>query len=103
MKSIMQEKGSTCYLCEMEGKCYTHAYLEEHHIFPGKPNRKKSEKYGLKVYLCLRHHRGNKEGVHFNRENFTKIAVAGQKKFEEIYSRDKFIEEFGRSYILDDE
>lgn len=34
-----------CWLCGRWG------WLEEHHIFGG-ANRKKSEKYGLKVGLC---------------------------------------------------
>ena len=57
-KSIMEDpKNRACWACG--------AYApEEHHVFYGVANRKKSEKYGLKVHLCSRHHRDNLDGVH---------------------------------------
>lgn len=38
-----------CFLCGATGGADP---LDRHHIFPGTANRKKSEKYGLVVYLC---------------------------------------------------
>lgn len=55
MKSIIQ-KEKRCYICGLYD-------VEEHHVFFGTANRKMSEKYGLKVYLCYEHHRGTL-GVH---------------------------------------
>ena len=49
MDSIMQEEG-ICYLCGSSG-IDDMCGLEQHHVFGG-PNRKLSERYGLKVYLC---------------------------------------------------
>lgn len=59
-KSILQ-KDKECFLCTRMQD------LEQHHIFGG-PNRKWSEKYGLKVWLCPRCHRDPRQGVHFNRD-----------------------------------
>ena len=53
---MMTQKGE-CYLCGALGQ------TEEHHCFGG-PNRRLSEKYGLKVYLCLSCHRTGPNAVH---------------------------------------
>lgn len=92
MKSIMQDK-EECYLC------HTTYWLEEHHIFGGNPNRKKSEKYGLKVKLCHFCHNEPPNGVHFNQEKMLKLKQAGQRAFEEHYPDKDFLIEFGRNYI----
>jgi len=49
--SILQNN-KECYIC------HTTKNLEAHHIFFG-PDRKTSEKLGLKVWLCQDHHRGD--------------------------------------------
>ena len=52
-KSIMQHE-KECYICRKlvgAGVPLPGAGLEEHHIF-GAANRKLSEHYGLKVWLC---------------------------------------------------
>ena len=56
-KSILQ-KDKECFLCTRMQD------LEQHHIFGG-PNRKWSEKYGLKVWLCQRCHRDPRQGGSF--------------------------------------
>lgn len=58
-KSIMQDKcGGECYLCNLLlGIDTPAACREEHHVMHGTANRKLSEHYGLKVYLCPYHHR----------------------------------------------
>lgn len=89
MRSILQNKDDGCLIC---GNPYT----EEHHVFFGTANRKLSEKYGMKVYLCAEHHRG-RIGVHQDRDLDLLIKKMAQKKFEETYTAD-FIETFGRSY-----
>jgi hypothetical protein len=48
MKSIMQRDIEHCYICG--GRA-----TEEHHCIYGTANRKLSEKYGLKVYMCPYH------------------------------------------------
>lgn len=95
MKSIiMNEKDRKCYLCGAVG-----GVLEWHHIFGGNPNRKKSEKYGLKVRLCPRCHRDNKAGVHSNAEAADYLHRIGQKAFERTHTRKEFCEIFGKNYL----
>ena len=65
--SILHDKSSrTSYLCvTLHDNWNEHRILDEHHIFGG-PNRKNSEEYGLKVYLCHDHHIYGPEAVHNN-------------------------------------
>lgn len=89
MRSIIQSE-KECYFCKSP-------YVEEHHCLGG-ANRKLSEKYGLKVWLCHKHHNEAPFGVHFNRKNMDKIRKIAQRKFEETHTREEFIKIFGRSY-----
>lgn len=91
MKSIIQEK-KECYFCG------TTIGLEEHHIYEGR-NRQNSEKYGLKVWLCNRHHTSD-EGVHFNPLLARLLKIIGQLYFERTYDED-FISIFRRNYKED--
>lgn len=91
MKSIIQTT-KECYVCK------TIFDLHEHHIFEGIANRKLSEKYGLKVWLCSRHHNMSNEGVHFNKALENELKILGQRKFEETYE-ENFLKVFGRNYI----
>lgn len=94
-KSIMEPKGcKTCFACNTTG------YTEEHHIFHGNANRRKSEIWGLKVRLCYMHHRDSRLGVHGKNIELDKsLKAAGQQEFEARYSRKKFMEEFGKNYL----
>lgn len=92
MKSIIQEE-KECYVC------HTTYNLQDHHIIYGTSNRKQSEKYGLKVWLCQEHHTGN-AGVHFNRDLDLHLKMLAQEKFETLYgARNEFIRAFGKSYL----
>lgn len=97
-KSIMHNKGRGCYLCEKHGGHIPDMTLQEHHCFGG-PNRKLSEKYGLKVYLCLFHHTQGKEAVHNNASVMQEVHEDGQRAFEAYYPDLSFREIFGRNYI----
>lgn len=66
-------------------------------VFEGR-NRKNSEKYGLWVYLCGKHHNLSNEGVHFNKEFDNKLKKLGQEKFEENYPSIDFISIFYKNY-----
>ena len=59
-------------------------YVEKHHVF-GAANRQNSEKYGLTVWLCHKHHNEPPEGVHFNRRFMDELHEWGQKQFETYY------------------
>lgn len=92
MKSIIQSN-KECYVCK------TTFGLHDHHIIFGTANRKKSEKYGLKVWLCQEHHTGQ-TGVHFNKALDLKLKKIAQRNFEKIQgSREQFLKEFGKNFL----
>ncbi len=103
-KSIMQ-KNKECYLCRKQAGLSGYygplsvAGLECHHIMHGTANRKISEKYGLKVWLCVRHHREGPEAVHTNRDIDLELIKDGQTKFEELYSHDEWMSAFMKNYL----
>lgn len=92
-KSIIQTE-KECFLCGSQ------IWLEEHHMFGG-GNRKLSEKYGLKVYLCHYCHNEPPNGVHFNAENSNYLKETGQKIAMEHYgwTKDEFRQIFGKNYL----
>lgn len=71
-----------------------------HEIFFG-ADRKKSIKYGLVVFLKPEHHNMSNVGVHFNHAFDLTLKSIGQTVAQEYYhwTKDDFIEKFGRSYI----
>lgn len=87
-----------CWLCGEYGAVDP---LDRHHIFGGS-NRKKSEKYGLVVYLC--HHECHifgKKAVHQNAETMQALHEYGQRKAmeENGWTVDDFRRIFGKNYI----
>ena len=93
MESVIQTE-KQCYACG------TTLNLHDHHIIYGTSNRKKSEKYGLKVWLCAYHHNMSNEGVHFNKSLDLALKTKAQTYYEKHYgSREDFIREFGRSWL----
>lgn len=97
-KSIMQNE-KECYLCRYFYGAENVIGLEEHHCFGG-ANRPLSEKYGLKVWLCQKHHNTAPFGVHFNQKHMEILRQLAQKEFEKSHTRDEFCKIFGRNYIL---
>ena len=75
-----------------------HSILDEHHVFGGS-NRKNSEEYGLKVYLCHDHHIYGLEAVHNNARIRHELQRTAQKLFEKQHSHKEFMEIFGRNYL----
>lgn len=100
-KSILQDKsGGECYLCNMLLGIDTPAPIrEEHHVMHGTANRKLSEHYGLKVYLCPYHHRNGPQAAHRCRQTDILLKQAAQRAFEEKYSSGKWMEVFGKNYL----
>ncbi len=100
MKSIMHDrKDGTCYLCmKLHGDYSRKSVLQEHHAIGGTANRKKSEEYGLKVYLCPPHHLNglSPEAVHGNDRIRRYIEVAAQETFERHFPEKDFKEVFGK-------
>ena len=63
-----------CWLCGRNGSVDP---LDKHHIFGG-PYRKKSEKYGLVVYLCHdRCHIFGPDAAHNNKDTMRRYAIVG--------------------------
>ena len=86
-----------CFLC---GRNDSGDPLERHHIFGG-ANRKKSEKYGLVVYLCGNRPRNGKSAVHRNGDQMRRLRRYGQLTImkNEGWSESDFRREFGKSYL----
>lgn len=98
MQSIIEPKGEkSCFICGYSGR------TEEHHIFGGNPNRRLSEKNGLKVHLCYIHHRDAKTGVHFNSKLMEELHEIGQRAFEQNHTREEFMKIFGKNYLNEPE
>lgn len=100
-KSIMHNKDDrTCYLCMLlRDDCGTKVDLQEHHAMPGTANRRLSERYGLKVYLCIEHHLVGPEAVHSNIRLRRLLQANAQMAFERRYSHEKWMEAFGRNFL----
>lgn len=98
-KSILQTDRSCCYLCGGLPEYFDP--LDKHHVFGG-ALRKKSEKYGLTVYL---HHNKchifGEQAVHRdaarNRALQAKAQVAAMERYG--WSVEDFRREFYKNYI----
>ena len=104
-KSILHNKNTdgSCYLCRILHNIDMEQIREEHHIMFGGQHRKKSEHYGLKVYLCIPHHRTGKEAVHLNKETNELLKEIAQIAFEKKYNHELWMKEFGRNYISEED
>lgn len=100
--SIMQEKENRrCYLCMLlENDYRIHSYLEEHHVLFGDLHML-SDWYGLRVNLCLRHHREGPEAVHNNKENAEILMKMAQQVFMEEFPELDWMEIVGKNYLED--
>lgn len=78
---------------------YSTKYTEEHHIFGGYANRRLSERYGLKVYLCPEHHRTSAEAVHKDKDINMRLKKLGQNAFNAYFPDKDFREIFGKNYL----
>ena len=95
---VLQEKVLNCFLCGRNGAS---DHLDRHHIFGG-AYRKKSERYGLVVYLCHdRCHIFGKNAVHNNAEVMQQLHEFGQREWMKQTGGtvEDFIKEFGKNYL----
>lgn len=99
MKSILHDKKEgNCFLCMMLWGDDSCKVTEEHHVFFGNGRRKLSERYGMKVQLCIPHHRTSSEAVHRNVRINRMLQEYAQRVFEEKYPGKDFRQIFGKSY-----
>lgn len=97
-KSILQSDNTYCLLCGMNANVEP---LDCHHVFGG-ANRKKSEQYGLKVYLHhSKCHIFGKNSVHQNNAINNKLKAIAQRRAMEYYGWDvdTFRSIFGKNYL----
>lgn len=93
MKAIMTTDNEHCLFCFANNP-------EMHHIFFGTSNRAVSDKHGLLVPLCHKHHRTDVNSPHRNRIIDLALKCWAQSTYEkEIGDRDSFRREFGKSYL----
>ena len=99
-KSIMQQWDGRCYLCELLENDYSVKETEVHHVIYGTANRALSDRYGLMVRLCVRHHRLGPESIHGgNRELDLMLKKRAQVAFNAKYPNLDFRTIFGKSYL----
>ena len=102
MKSILQEDNGVCFLCSLAGDDHEQ-YTHEHHVIYGTSGRKLSEKYGLKIYLCPRHHEFGKEAAHKNKGTRILLEKIAQLVFINQYGPDLWMQIFGKNYLEPEE
>ncbi|MEF9968410.1 MAG: hypothetical protein RR766_07825, partial [Longicatena sp.] len=85
-KSILQNE-KVCY------RTGSTLNLHKHHVFGG-AFRNKSEKYGLYIYLRSDWHNMTPYAIHIDKKFDLIVKQIAQRKFEEIYGHDKFMEVF---------
>lgn len=85
-----------CWLCARNGN----GKMDRHEVFGG-AYRAKSKRLGLWVHLC--HDDCHLNGVHKSATQASFLKAEAQREAMERYgwSREDFIREFGKNYILD--
>lgn len=105
-KSIIQAKtdklNRECFLCRLDAAEFgyegelIHEGLHKHHFMHGTANRKLAESWGLWAYICPNHHRR----IHDTDSRDDEFLImVGQKRFEQLYSHEKWMEIFGKNYL----
>ena len=90
-----------CYLCMiLENDYRIHSELEEHHVLFGDVHVL-SDRYGLRVNLCLRHHRIGPAAVHNNRENAELLMRSAQQVFQKEFPHLNWMEIVRKNYLED--
>ena len=99
-KSIMQPKGGRrCYLCMLLDGDFTYKpYLEEHHVLFGNTHAF-AEAEGLKVNLCLEHHRNGPAAVHNNAKNARILMAKAQEVYERTHTREEWMKNAGKNPV----
>ena len=91
MRSILQDE-KRCWFCGRQ------TGLECHHIFGGVANRRISEQYGLKVWLCHDHHTGV-NGAQYNPELNRQLKMEAQIAIEMTHTHDDWMRIIRKNYV----
>jgi hypothetical protein len=72
-----------------------------HEVFYGNPNRQKSIRDGLVVFLTPEEHNMSSRGAHFNIEFDFYLKRIAEERWCEYYGKtvEDFIKEYGRNYL----
>lgn len=98
-KSILKTEKGTCYLCAKLNNDYKNKYTEEHHVLFGSGLRENSEEEGLKVYLCMEHHRAGKSAVHNNKSMREYLCRIVQEEYEKTHTREEWMKINKKNYL----
>lgn len=109
-KSIIQSV-KECYLCRQDAILLgyvgdlTSRGLHRHHIMYGTANRQQSEKHGLWVWLCVKHHNEDHGlyAVHYNKEVNLRLRRDAERAFLQTHTFDEWMDVFKINYLDDDE
>ena len=104
------QRTKECYLCRKKAEELgyygelTDKGLHKHHVIFGTGYRKHSEKYGLWVYLCYKHHNsGSKESVHRNNEINVELRQQAERVFLKDHTIEEWMEIFTSNYLEENE
>ena len=98
-KSNLNSQKGICYLCARLNGDYSVKQTEEHHILFGAGQRAISEENGLKVDLCIEHHRTGQQAVHNNRETRELLCKIAQTEFEKAHTREEWEQIARKNYL----
>ncbi|MCI6467045.1 MAG: hypothetical protein MSA90_16460 [Faecalicatena sp.] len=98
-ESILKTGKGTCYLCARLNNDYRYKYTEEHHVLFGSGLRSTSEAEGLKVDLCLDHHRIGPEAVHNSRETRELLCGIAQEEYEKTHTHMEWMQISKKNYL----
>lgn len=98
-KSILRTRKGVCYLCARLSDDYSEKVAEEHHILYGSGRRELAEAEGLKVYLCIQHHRTGQQAVHNCRETRELLCRIAQEEYEQTHTHEEWMRIAGKNYL----
>ena len=98
-QSILRTQKGVCYLCARLNGDFWFKQTEEHHILFGSGRRPIAEAEGLKVDLCIDHHRTGPKAVHNGRENRELLCRIAQEEYEQTHTREEWMKIAGKNYL----
>lgn len=98
-KSILRTRKGVCYLCARLNNDYSEKVTEEHHILFGSGRREIAEAEGIKVDLCIDHHRTGQQAVHNCRETRELLCRIAQEEYEQTHTHDEWMRIAGKNYL----
>ena len=98
-KSILRTQKGVCYLCARLNDDYSKKVTEEHHILFGSGRRELAEAEGIKVDLCIPHHRTGQQAVHNCRETRELLCRIAQEEYEQTHTHGEWMQIAGKNYL----